>query len=644
MRWLAVLALVVAGPRVALALDRDPEPTHVTARLTGTSIEVTAQFQLEIDGSTVMGLPITIPESAIITRAAATTEGKRHVLDLVDPDEAQKELDVYWDENSPKGNHRWTVRIAAMDNLALVDVVSPSETSNIVLELTLEIPGCFFRDRRYAVMPESWFSRFAAQTDEPTDDVEQACAGVTSIDQRRWISFATPTLARRPLGEARVGAFAGRLPLGHEDLARVEIDLATQLSRVPADLHTAIVIDHSRSLSGFEVESERAVVASYMQRVPAQSRVQVIAYAREAKPLLAAWMPASSARATVDREIRALAPRNGSNVDAAIAEAGRWLARAKGTRRLIIISDSRFARRIEEMTPEELRALLPDKTLVHVVIATASSPGLVPTDASEETLGLAALTEGIAVTAGVDENAKTPLDATMLVRPIQLDRVKIQGRGWQQLDLSNSTCPAEGDALAEGEACTWWGKGTSVASAITVEAFLWGHKITRTLVPDATASRHVARELSIGEHFFDEDLRKRIDRAAFAVNDAWSLMASWGGAAGLSEGGGFGFGRTGSGGSCCGSSTDTIGFSTGARRPPLDLEPQLAPIVERCNVKTPLTIYVETSLEEIVGVEITANNETDAIRRCVEEGVWNLALAIPNAPWSASTTTHFNDT
>jgi hypothetical protein len=641
MRWLAVLALLVAGPRVALALDSDPEPTHVTARLTGTSIEVTAQFQLDIDGSTVMGLPITIPDSAIITRAVVTTEGKRHVLALADADDAQKELDVYWDENSPKGNHRWTVRLTGSQTLALVDVVSPNATSNIVLELTLEMAGCFFRDRRYALLPESWFSRFAAQTDEPPDDVEDACARSVSTDQHEWISFAAPTLAHRPLGEARVGAFAGRLPLGHEDFARVELDLASELTRVPPDLHTAIVIDHSRSLSGFEVESERAVVASYMQRVPAQSRIQVIAYARDVKPLLAAWMPASSARATVDREIRALAPRNGSNVDAAIAEAGRWLARIKGTRRLIIISDSRFANRIEQMAPEELRALLPDKTLVHVVIATASSPGLIPTDASEETLGLAALTEGIAVTAGVDENAKTSLDATMLVRPINLDRVKIGGRGWAQLDLSNSTCPAEGDALGEGHACTWWGKGTSVASAITVEAFLWGHKITRTLVPDATASRHIARELSVGEHFFEDDLRKRIDRAAFAVNDVWSLVASWGGPPGLSEGGGFGFGRSGSGGSCCGSSSDSVSFRTGTVRPRLDLKPQLAPIVERCNVKTPLTIYVETSLEEIVGVTITAENETAATRSCVEEGVWDLALAIPNAPWSSSATAQF---
>ena len=159
MRWLAVLALtapVLGTPRAALALDGDPEPTHVSARLTGTSIEVTAQYQLDIDASTMMGLAIAIPDAAIVTRAAATVDGKRHLLALRDAEAAQAETDIYWDENAKRGNQRWTVRVTGSRSFAFVDVVSPDATANVMLELTLEMPGCFFRDRRYALLPESW--------------------------------------------------------------------------------------------------------------------------------------------------------------------------------------------------------------------------------------------------------------------------------------------------------------------------------------------------------------------------------------------------------------------------------------------------------------------------------------------------------
>ncbi|HUS26979.1 MAG TPA: vWA domain-containing protein [Kofleriaceae bacterium] len=634
MRWLAVLVLLAAWPSLARAFDEDPPPSRVTARLSGTTIELTARYDLVADASIWSGVPISTPDDSIVTRAVATVEGTRHVLALVDTQTAQKELDGVWSENLPKGNHRWFVHVSGTLGFVTLDVLSPKATTSITLELTVEVPGCFFRDRRYARVPETWLEKLAGA---PAIDDEQALRDVCAPDavpnERKWISFASPTLARRPVGETRIGAFAGRLPLGHDDLARVEIDLASELSRVPPDLHTAIVIDHSRSLSGDEVETERAVVASYLQHVPAQSRVQVIAYAREAKPLLAAWMPAATARASVDREIRSLAPRNGSNVDVAIAEAGRWLARANGTRRLIIISDDRFASAIEAKTGDDIKALLPEHTLVHVVVVSAGTLGMQMTDRTQLG-GIAELTEGIAVAAGVDE--KEPLDATMLVRPLSIDKLTIKGRGWE--DLGIGTCR---DTVSEGQSCTWWGQGTTIAGALTVEAWLWGHKLTKTLVPDATSARHLARELSVSSHFLDDDLRAKIDHAAFAVNEAWSLFGQWGGPLGQSEGG-FGFGRSGFGpGGCCSTSDFATGI-TGVLHPTVDVKAQVAPIVERCGAKTPLVIRLQTTREEIIYVDVNAQNESATVRSCIEEGIWDLALSIPNAPWRASATLKLN--
>ncbi|HTL35927.1 MAG TPA: vWA domain-containing protein [Kofleriaceae bacterium] len=650
MRWLAVLVLVLAGPRAALAdkvaaagddyVDGSLDPRRVTGHLAGTTIELTAQYEIATDSFFQSGLQLSLPEGSIITQAVATAGGKRHPFSLLDATEAQKAMDVFWSDNAPVGNHRWGIHITASANTALIDI-APVNAAKIVLDLTVELPGCFYRDRRYGLVPKTWSAKFAGAKTKDDDTLTAGCGSSNLVEDHEWVSFAAPVLAKRPLGDARIGAFAGRLPLGHEDLARVEIDLASELTRVPPDLHTAIVIDHSRSLSGDEVETERAVVASYMEHVPAQTRVQVIAFARHVTPLLAAWMPAASARARIDREIRALAPRNGSNVDEAIAEAGRWLSSVKGTRRLIVIGDDRLNTRVESMTGAELKALLPENTLVHVVSVSMGTTGLQLIDRTE-LAGLADLTEGIAVGAGLDNSSDHPsLDASMLVRPLGLDNLVIKGRGWN--DMGMTTCPVEGTALAEGDSCVFWAKGSAIASAMTVEAFLWGHKVTRTLLPDTTSARHLARELSGSDEFFDDDFRNRIDRAALAVNSAWSLVATWGGTAGRNEDGGFGFGRSGFGPGCCGDTgiRDTIGFTTGMIRPKLDLKAQIAPIVKKCGAKASLKIYLHTTLEEIDELRVTTS-EPATVQTCIEEGLWDLAIAIPNAPWQASTTVAFD--
>jgi hypothetical protein len=170
---------------------------------------------------------------------------------------------------------------------------------------------------------------------------------------------------------------------------------------------------------------------------------------------------------------------------------------------------------------------------------------------------------------------------------------------------------------------------------------MWGHKITRTLLPDETSSRHVARELSPIATMFDEDVRAEIDRAALALDSVWSLIGIWGGTGGYADTERFGLGLRGFGtSSCCdtGGSRDTI---FGAPGPKLDLRAQLAPVVKRCAARTALTIWLETTREEIVAANVEAPGEPEDVRRCIEDGVWDLALRIPSAPWHASTTTAF---
>lgn len=637
MRRLAVLAVLLAGgPAGATSLD-EAEPTQVTAQLSGSTVTLTARIGFDVDGPDAGATQTAaIPTSAVVTGATVIVDGRSHRLVLDEQDHAISQFDAVA-QHAGGAARTWVVKLATSQPGSLEVQLAAAHSTHMILDLTLEMASCFYRDRRYVLVPKSWFTHIATHPAPLSDDeLDATCAPESSRPEHtEWVGFAAPDLAKRPAGETRIGAFVGRLPLETDHLARVEIDLSRELTRAPQDLHTAIVFDTSRSLSSDEVDTERALIASYVRLVPPQSSVQVIGYARDAQPLLPAWLPAVAAAPQIDREMRARAPRNGSNVDDAIKEAGRWLAKVKGTRRLIVISDERFATRIEMMQGVDFKSLLPDHTLVHVVDLASAVPGLTAVD--REDLGnLAALTEGIVVDAAVDASGK--LDATMLVRPIQFDRISLQGAGWEPLGVGAS-CPTvdNGIPLGEGTSCTSWWKGRAIAGAFTLEGYLWGHKITRTLLPDATSARHLARELSPLAAVLDQELVTQIDRAALAVNSVWSMITTWGGSDGYADIESWGFGRTGFGSSCCigGGSSDSIGFSTGG--PKLDLSAQLAPLVAKCHAQSPVHIWLETTLEEIVAVEVTTP-ESEDVRRCIEDAIWNTAFAIPNAPWHSHAT------
>lgn len=646
MRRLVVLVALAAAPAAARA-DTDgeqagPAPTSVHARLFGTTVELTARFAFDIDGPAidVGSHAVALPPDAVVTSAVAMLNGASHRLALGDAEHIESVFGAFADQ-AAASRRTWAVRIARATDGVDIDFAAAT-SGHVVVELSLELPGCFHRDARYVLVPASWYSHLdhLRERVKDDDDLGSSCAGDTAGSSMEWLRFPVRELATRPFGPDRIGTAAGRLDLGEDHLARVEIDLSSKLTQVPGDLHTAIVIDGSRSLSADEVETQRAIVASYLQHAPPQSHVQLIAYSRHAKALLPSWMPAGDAAPRIDREIRALAPRNGSNVDEAIGLAATWLGRATGTRRLIVIADGRFATRINEMATADLARMLPEHTLVHVADVSFGSSNLVRMD--DLVLGdLAASTGGIAVAAGMPSDHQ--LDATMLVHPLGLDRIKVTGPGWRDLD-GMGTCPLDGgdDLLPEGSSCQWWGRGDAVSGPITVVGFLWGQKITRVLRADPSQGRHLARALTTSDHIFDDDLKKQIDLAAFAVNSAWSMLVTWGGAGGyadLEKSGTFGFGRFGSS-SHDGGISDTIGMASGGIK--LDLKKQLAAVVAACHAtKAKVVVSLETTLQEIVGVDVGVTPYDETIHTCLVDAVWNISLAIPSAPSTAHSTTVF---
>ncbi len=637
----AVVTMLAATPALAWADEEtDDEPISVKAALVGTNARMQATFAFDVQGPAVaLDLhTFALPSNAVVTSGIAMVDGTRHRLQLELADSVERAFDALTFKPSNDDDRAWAFSLGAGSSSVSVDVLAPHD-AHVVIELTLDAPTCFYNDTRYVEVPAQWWQRLPAaqRASHATDaEVNEACARVGAADETHWLGFASRHLVKQPAGERRIGTIAGRLSLDTTSFARVEIDLARELGDTPADLHTVIVLDHSRSMSADELEAQRVIVAAYMRAAPT-SRVQVIGYTRRAEPLLPSWMIASHAAPRLDRAIRALPPRNGSNIDAALTEAASWLARVQGTRRVVLFSDERLADRLAE-EPAALRALLPADTLVHVVRPASNGFGIERAD--DSTLApLAAATKGIATLAGTDDNGN--VDATMLLRPISLDHIEIGSGGWKTVDSFVDAVACE-DRLVEGQTCTWWGEGVGAAAPVMLRGLLWNTPIARVLRPDPSQARTLARILSVTQAF-DEDLQRQIDRVALAVNSVWSLFAQWGGSGGYEDVGGFG---TISGGRFSSSSHDTgIGTpGTGRAGITSEVQDQLRSVVHRCRPHDArVTLDVETTLEEIVALAVEVTPADGRLHDCIEEAVWDTTLRLARAPGHARSLVAFGN-
>lgn len=642
MRWLAVAALLAVAPAWAdEPTDDGVTPTTVRATLTGTTAHVSAQIAFDLDGAGVQvgALLIAMPATAVVTGGSAVVAGSRHRLYLEAADVASKRFDALTAKPYEGGERAWAFYLSGSPGTVQLDVLA-AKAGHVVLDLALELPTCFHRDTRYIELPVSWVKHLAAGGHvtiggDAAEELTQACDAASIGRDAAWIGFPVQHLARQRAGDARIGTVAGKLPLEGIQLARVEIDLARQLADVPRDLHTAIVIDHSRSMKPAELEAQRAIVAAYLRQAPL-GHVQVIAYARKAEPLLAGWTIASHAAPSVDRAIRALPPRNGSNLDAALLEADAWLARVDGTKRILLFSDERLAERLSSVEPASLARLVPHGVLVHVV-RPLDGGDTIDRDDDGALAPFAAATQGIEVTGGIGESGDRA--ATILVRPTSLDHLAISAPGWEtmQADVEGRSCSTQ---LDEGLTCTWWGQANAAADTIVIDGLLWNTPFRRLVHADAAQARTLARILSVAQ-VLDGEVQEQVDRLAVAVNSVWSLFAQWGGSGGYEDLGGMGtigMGRFGS--SSHDGIGDTVGFTTGHIA--LDLRRQLQPALDGCRAGAArVDVMVETTDEEIVEVGVDAPNP--ALQTCVAEALWDTTLRIPNAPLHATTRVAFGN-
>jgi hypothetical protein len=650
-RWLLVVLLAAAPARAdETTPEAPPLPRVVAGQLDGTVVRLTARFAVHGDGPGVWSpTSLPLPEPSIVTGAVAIAGAKSHRLTLVDSDVARDRFDAL-QEADPAADREWAIRLSAESGTseATVDVdVAAPRAARLEVEVELELPTCFYRDVRYAAIPGDWRTVLdpvlAPRARKHVDGLAESCGGQETWT---WLAFPSHEIESAP-GELHVGVLGGRLPLGKDHVARIELDLARQLSDVPADLHTAIVIDGSRSLSDREAAEQRAIVAAYLRAAPHGS-VQVIAYARDARALLPAWTDATAALPKVQRALRELRARNGSNLDRGLQEATAWFARSDGTKRVVVFTDQRVAERLENAAPSLLQAMLPQGTLVHVV-ALSGTTGVL--ERADDVLfgGLAEATQGIGLRGGTDTHGE--VDATILARPISLDRVRFAAPGWTELERKACVLAPDGSgeegqgSLEEGHACTWWGRGGVEAGPVTITGLAWNKRFVQMVRPDPVQRRQLARELTMTNALDGDVIRPAIERAAAAVDSAWSLLATWGGTGGYNDLGMIGSIGGTSTGSCCndfGSSVSDRGYTT-VNLAPLDLRAQFADAIARCKPDgARVEIEIELTQEEIVEVTVAVNGagaREQALHDCVVDAVWDTPVAVKNAP--EHTTTRF---
>lgn len=621
MRALAGLVVLV-GTAAA-----DPSPVRIDAALDGDVARFTVRYLASGEQSH------ELPRRGLITAATVIESAVPHAFELTPADQARARLDALFAKAPSPARTRGVLvsRDPFQADQFSIDTAAPRGVT-LAVDVEITAPTCFDRDARYVAVPETWMRRVSpAMRVRDAARVDEACGAQRDRGAWRWVRFPARALAARPAGAPRIGAYANRAVIGKASFVKVELNLAAKLSAVPPDLATVILVDASRSARPDQLAAQRATVAAYLRAAP-NGRVQVIAYARHARALLPAWTTASRAAPQLARALQALQPANGSNVSVALREAGTWLAQTSGTRRILLLSDEHLSTREEHAVADAL----PPDTLVHVVALGGAS---FVRDDDAALAHLAARTRGLSVRggeSGIVEDRPIALDATLLARPVTFDRLRLRTPGWDALATTSSwedpACEAD-QTLEEGTQCTWWGRSATVGAPVVVEGYLWGERVERVVRADLDRSLDVVRALSVMQ-VLDSELQALADRAARAVNSVWSLYATWGGDGGYRDsesGGGVAFA-----GYCGCDASDLVGhgFSSGTINH-IDLAPALERIVRSCAITDTLVVGVETTLEEIVDVEITGGSTS--LRTCVEDALWQAPLGAPGAP--ARTTT-----
>lgn len=507
--------------------------------------------------------------------------------------------------------------------------VAPKSLKTV--EYTLEAPTMWVDGRHEIAVPRMGLGTFAPTiTFKPADAADALYLDgmpIAAGDTRKLLG--TLTLAAKPKDPPKLGGrFASVSFSKGRAVVHTAIEVSNKLSEKPKDAYVEVLLDGSRSLTDSEREAEISAARAYLAHLP-DAHVQVLVFDRAVHPLEASFV--TTAQALDDLKKLKIAPKNGSDLDTVLADVQKRIADApKGSpRRILLLTDLKTR---STLVPEKLKGLDQSKAILHLATVRSDTHSSVSRDDHDPWSVVPRATGGVLWEARVQAKEVAPFEEW--VRPLRIDRLSIGGVG---LTTSVMAFP---DTLAEGEGIDDLHLQTSGTPSIEVKGELWSTPISTVLASNATEEKLWAG-LAVASDVISELKDPEIAALAFkggVVSPMTSYLAVEPGVRpsteGLEWGSGIGMSGFGSGGGGVG-----MGYGVGKGIVQPDrmkfLREAIGKVIATCGggeVRTRL----ETTVSEIVSVDVMPKVANDALKSCVREGVFGIELpSYFNASWQS---------
>lgn len=523
----------------------------------------------------------------------------------------------------------------SQDHLALqVFPVAPKSTKTV--EYTLAAPTRWVDGQWVLQVPRMGLDTFAPTLTikgGDTDTLSLDGMPISGGDTRKLLGSLT--LAAKPKSPPKLGGRFASVTFGkNRAVVHTAVEVAAKVSETPKEPWVVVMLDGSRSLRDGDREAEIASARAYLSFVP-DAHVQIVLFDRAVHPLEASFV--TTAQALDDLKKLQIKPKNGSDLDVALADAQKRIAEAPAgaPRRLLLLTD--LATR-STLVPERIKGLEQSKAVLHLATIKKDQTSRVGRDDHDPWSSVPRSTGGVLWTSSVqtklDVHDVAPFEEW--VRPMRIDRLSLTGVGLDTKTMGFA------DSLAEGDGIDDLHFQTSGTPSIEVKGELWSTPISTVLASNATEEKLWAG-LTIGSDLLHSLKDPEITSLAFkggVVSPMTSYLAVEPGVRPSTEGldwgqGGLGMMGIGSGGGGMG-----VGYGTGKIGTQPDrmkyLHDAIAKVATTCGAGE-LRTRLETTTAEIVSVDVAPKAATsDKIKGCVRDGIFELELPMYfDAAWAS---------
>jgi hypothetical protein len=441
-------------------------------------------------------------------------------------------------------------------------------------------------------------------------------------------------IALVPAWTPAVGGALGAKAIGDEKaLVSYRVDAAPRLGHVPRDAEVVVILDWSRSLDPSLCEAGVAGAAAFLHHFEGAS-VEVLTVDRKVHRRYGHLVPVGHALG--DLPTMKIERRNGSNLDAALAEADALLAAAPAghARRVVLFSDLRTRAGLD--VAKLAGAFRRSGALLHVARIQEGTPELTR-DPEGPWSGVARSTGGLLWDATLATGDEEPPNGAMaaaleeLARPMRLHRFRVMVPGIELAPTSGADSLTD-RVLDEGQGIAGLQIAADPPPWLEIAGELWARPIRVRVSPGAAESR-LSSALVFGSDLMNElseDEMMVLARYGGAVSPVTSYLAIEPGVRpsteGIEEGGLSGQGY-GDGQAALGSLGTHGNYGSGVFDPRAWLREALEPARQRCGFSgRAIEIAVETTRDEVVDVPaVTAEGRGD--RACLREAAWALDLS-----------------